>query len=176
MKLHIGCGNKIFDGWVNLDVQRSDGVDIVDDASILNKIDNNSCDIIYACHILEHFGRNDVTDIIKVWHTKLKSGGTLRLSVPDFSKVVQRYLDTDDIDEIMGLVTGGHKDEFDRHGMIFDKKSLYKILISVKFNNVREWDWHNVEHGKYDDYSQAYLPHMQKENGLLMSLNLEATK
>jgi hypothetical protein len=27
-----------------------------------------------------------------------------------------------------------------------------------------------------DDYSQSYLPHMDKENGTLMSLNLEAVK
>ena len=28
----------------------------------------------------------------------------------------------------------------------------------------------------YDDYSQSYLPHMDKENGMLMSLNLEGRK
>jgi len=27
-----------------------------------------------------------------------------------------------------------------------------------------------------DDHSQAYLPHMDKENGILISLNIEATK
>ncbi|RPJ57790.1 MAG: methyltransferase, partial [Dehalococcoidia bacterium] len=26
------------------------------------------------------------------------------------------------------------------------------------------------------DYSQAYIPHMDKENGILISLNVEATR
>jgi hypothetical protein len=28
----------------------------------------------------------------------------------------------------------------------------------------------------FDDYSQAYIPHMDKEGGRLISLNLEAEK
>ena len=28
----------------------------------------------------------------------------------------------------------------------------------------------------YDDYSQAYIPHMDKERGILISLNVEATR
>jgi predicted SAM-dependent methyltransferase len=176
MKLHLGCANKIFDGWVNLDILEAEGVDIIDDASVLSKIDNNSCDIIYASMLLEHFSRNNTVEILKLWRSKLKHGGILRLSVPDFSKIVQRYAETNDIDEIMGIAIGGHKDDFDKHGAIFDKKSLSAMLESVKFKNIKEWSWREVDHGKYDDYSQSYLPHMQKEDGLLMSLNLEAVK
>ena len=176
MKLHLGCGNIIIEGWVNLDIQPGIGVDIVDDASTLSMIDDNSCDMIYACHILEHFNRNDIVDILRLWYDKLKYGGILRLSVPDFSKTVQRYSETNDVGEIMGLVVGGHKDNFDKHGIIFDKKSLSRMLESVKFISIKEWDWKITDHSKYDDYSQAYLPHMDKNNGMLMSLNLEAIK
>ena len=41
---------------------------------------------------------------------------------------------------------------------------------------MREWDWRKTDHSNIDDYSQAYLPHMNKENGLLVSLNIEAKK
>ena len=60
--------------------------------------------------------------------------------------------------------------------MIFDKKFLSEILEKCGFNKIHEWDWRKTEHSKYDDYSQSYLPHMEKESGMLMSLNLEATK
>ena len=60
--------------------------------------------------------------------------------------------------------------------MIFDKKYLSSLLTKTKFYDIQEWDWHSVDHGKIDDYSQAYLPHMDKENGTLMSLNIEAKK
>ena len=44
------------------------------------------------------------------------------------------------------------------------------------FVNVRRYDWRQTIHKDYDDHSQAYYPHMDKENGLLMSLNVEADK
>ena len=47
---------------------------------------------------------------------------------------------------------------------------------SCDFKNVKLWDWREVEHSNFDDYSQAYIPHMDKENGTLISLNIECTK
>jgi hypothetical protein len=76
----------------------------------------------------------------------------------------------------LGLLIGGQKTKFDFHKMIFDKKYLSSILIKNGFSDIQEWDWRKVDHGQIDDYSQAYLPHMDKENGLLMSLNIEAKK
>ena len=53
---------------------------------------------------------------------------------------------------------------------------LKKILEEVGFKNIKRYDWKNTIHKHYDDYSQAYIPHMDKENGILMSLNVEAVK
>jgi len=77
---------------------------------------------------------------------------------------------------LIGLVSGGQKTKFDYHKMIFDKRLLTNILRKCGFYDIREWDWRKTDHSNVDDYSQAYLPHMDKENGLLMSLNLEAKK
>ena len=76
----------------------------------------------------------------------------------------------------MGLLIGGQKTKFDYHKMIFDKNYLSTLLTKTQFYDIQEWDWRSVEHGKIDDYSQAYLPHMDKENGMLMSLNIQAKK
>jgi predicted SAM-dependent methyltransferase len=176
MKLHIGCGHVILPKWVNLDIQPSEGVQIIDDARILNKIENNSCDIIYACHILEHISRNEVQKVLNKWFLKIKTGGKLRLAVPDFEKITQRYMDTKNLGEVVGLIIGGHKDEWDKHGMVFDKNILTNMLLKSGFKYIKEWDWRETDHHQYDDFSQAYLPHMEKDSGLLMSLNLEAYK
>jgi hypothetical protein len=53
---------------------------------------------------------------------------------------------------------------------------LTKKLYDVGFKNVQTWDWKSTEHAYIDDYSQAYLPHMEKETGMQMSLNLQAEK
>ena len=60
--------------------------------------------------------------------------------------------------------------------MIFDENYLRRDLLASGFREVHRWDWHNTEHRSVDDYSQAYLPHMHKEDGRLVSLNLEAVK
>ena len=62
--------------------------------------------------------------------------------------------------------------------MVFDFATLAEGLEAVGFRNVRRYDWRETDVGKLgiDDYSQAYLPHMDKESGRLMMLNVEADK
>ena len=51
----------------------------------------------------------------------------------------------------------------------------FKIL-KVKFNNCIKYDWRKTEPADFDDHSQAYIPHMDKSNGTLISLNIESNK
>ena len=53
---------------------------------------------------------------------------------------------------------------------------MKKDLETIGFTNIHRYDWRDTEHSYIDDFSQCYLPHMDKENGMLMHLNLEATK
>ena len=73
-------------------------------------------------------------------------------------------------------MAGGQRTIYDYHNMVFNKENLSRALISAGFSEIREWNWRETSHAHIDDYSQAYLPHMDKENGVLMSLNLEAIK
>jgi predicted SAM-dependent methyltransferase len=175
-KLHVGCGVKYLDGWVNVDISDDIRTDVMEDVKNLPSIENESCALIYGSHILEHFGRHEYERVLKTWFKKIRTGGILRLAVPDFDKVVDHYNKTHDLGLITGLLIGGQRDEYDFHKMIFDKETLTKTLKKVGFFEVREWDWKKASHGDVDDYSQAYLPHMDKENGTLMSLNIEAIK
>ena len=62
------------------------------------------------------------------------------------------------------------------HRTTYDFVSLKNILEKAGFSNIRKWDWRKTEHAKFDDHSQAHLPHMDKESGILISLNVECTK
>jgi len=174
MKLHIGCGKRYFEGWTNLDINNPTA-DVQDDVRTLDKVKDGSCDIIYACHVLEHVGRKEYIEVLKVWKRKLAKGGILRIAVPDLQKVVEMY-DGTNLQLFWGFLYGGQRDKYDYHTVGFDELTLSSTLKEIGFHDIRRWNWRDVDHGKYDDYSQSYLPHMDKENGTLMSLNIEAIK
>ena len=67
-------------------------------------------------------------------------------------------------------------DAVDIHYNIFDFDSLREQLLKTEFKKVYQYDWRETEHANVDDFSQAYYPHMDKENGKLLSLNVEAVK
>ena len=178
MKLHLGCGRKYIVGFKHVDLQNFEHVDYKTSVDDLHFANDNSVKLIYAAHILEHFGRNEYKKVLEEWYRVLEPQGVLRISVPNFEAVVKYYSEKDDnLELLLGLVVGGQKvGEYDYHKMIFDKKLLTKVLLEIGFSNVLEYDWRTTEHADIDDFSQAYLPHMDKENGMLMSLNLEAIK
>ncbi len=149
------------------------------DVRDLGFIQTDSADLIYACHVLEHFGRHEYLDVLREWARVLKPGGILRLSVPDFAACAALYYEqglVDGLTGLIGLISGGQRDDMDYHRMIFDEAFLAKSLQSVGFGDVRRWDWRHTEHTHVDDFSQAYIPHLAKDNGRLMSLNIEAVK
>ena len=63
-----------------------------------------------------------------------------------------------------------------QHQALYDIPTLNKLFTIHRFHNISLWDWQDTEHSAIDDYSQAYWPHMQKNDGNLMSLNLQAQK
>ena len=178
-KLHLGCGPKFIPGFYHIDGLDFPHVDHIGAVYDLDFIPEGSVDLIFASHLLEHFGRKEYRNVLSSWFRPLKKGGVLRLGVPNFKAVAAAYLDESfscDIENITGLLMGGQKDQYDFHKMVFDERSLTDVLKGIGFKDVRHWDWRTTEHAHIDDFSQAYLPHMDKENGRLMSLNLEAVK
>lgn len=178
MKLHLGCGPRYIPGFIHVDAQPATHVDIVGPVEKLSMSDA-SVDLIYASHVLEHFGRHEYKAVLQEWYRVLIPGGVLRLSVPDFAACAAIYYENglaDGLTGLVGLVVGGQRDRYDFHKMIFDEEFLRRELLDVGFWEVRRWDWRLTEHADFDDYSQAHLPHLCKDTGRLMSLNLEAVR
>jgi predicted SAM-dependent methyltransferase len=176
VKLHLGCGEKRIEGFINIDSRYLPTVDKVDNIRFLRSFENNSIDLIYASHVLEHFSRWDYKQCLKRWYDLLKPHGTLRIGVPDFEKIAKHYLEFGEIRALSGMIYGGQDYPENNHFWCWDFKELKKDLEEAGFTSIQRYDWCTTTHSHVDDCSQAYLPHMDKENGLLMSLNVEAIK
>ena len=176
MKLHLGCGEKIIKGFINVDIRKFDGVDVVQDITNLKNFIPNSISLIYASHVLEHISRREYINVLRHWYDLLETGGILRISVPDIESVFEHYSENKNLEILRGLIWGGQTYCENYHYCGWDFKTIKEDLESVGFENVIRYDWRKTEHSNIDDFSQCYLPHMDKENGKLMSLNVECTK
>jgi predicted SAM-dependent methyltransferase len=175
-RLHIGPGKTYLPGWTNVDIFSNVKADIYSSALSL-PYPANHFDLIYASHVLEHFPRHMVLAALTHWRHLLTDGGILRLAVPNFNAIIIRYTKNgEDLEELMGLLYGGQDSYLNDHHIIFNNTLLTKYLRQVGFKTVRSWNWRKTDHAEFDDYSQSYLPHMDKQSGILVSLNLEAVK
>jgi len=176
IKLHLGCGSIRIPGYTNIDIRYLPTVDKVDNIKFLRSYALNSVDVIYACAVLEHFSRWDYKTVLKRWYEIIKPNGCLRISVPSWEALVACYLETKELRPLIGMLYGGQDYEYNFHHHCWDFKTMEADLKEVGFSNIKLYDWRKTEHSEIDDFSQAYIPHMDKANGRLMHLNVEAFK
>jgi len=183
LRIHLGCWTRPMDptGWINIDQVYVPGVDLIEDCRFLRSFRKMSVDAIYASHILDEFTRWEYMTVLKRWHDLLKMGGRIYLSVPDFDAIVDRYLETHDVRELEGLLHGGQDHPGWTRSYSWNMKVMKEDLMSVGFQDIRRYNFwerpfYSIGRERRDDYSQAYLPHGNRETGRLMSLNVEATK
>jgi predicted SAM-dependent methyltransferase len=182
VNLHLGCGKRFLPGFVHIDLADFPHIDHRHDIRTLPMIKDGTVDLIYTSHALAYFDRIEVQQVLREWHRVLRRGGTLRIAVPDFEALVKLYQKTGKLDNILGPLFGrwpiqtpdGEEVLFER--TVYDFDSLRATLEGAGFSNVRRYDWRQTLHKDHDDHSQAYFPHMDKDKGLLISLNVEATR
>lgn len=177
IKINLGCGPRNFGkDWYHVDGGNYEHLDSKD---IFNLPHNRgSVDLIYTSHLIAYFNRDEIKPIISKWVKKLKPGGVFRVATPDFSIITRLVSEGYPLDNFLGPLYG--KMEMDGkqiyHKTTYDFDSLKELLEECGLHSVTLYDWRETEHADFDDHSQAYLPHMDKENGTLISLNVEATK
>lgn len=182
-KVHLGCWHRFIPGFLHVDLCDFPHIDFKSEISDLPFFSDGSIDLLYCSHAFEYFDRVEAIEVLCEWRRVLKPGGVIRIAVPNFQSLLQIYQDTgDDLNKILGplfgrmeiLTLSGPKTIY--HKTVYDESSLIKIFLENGFGNPCHWDWRKTEHKDIDDHSQAYFPHMQKDTGLLVSLNMEFSK
>jgi ubiquinone/menaquinone biosynthesis C-methylase UbiE len=175
MKLHLCCGKRDFGSdWIHIDMGDFPHVKYHDVTKLPFK--DHSVDLIYCCHGIGYFDREEIIPVLIEWKRVLKSGGILRLATPDFYKIFQ--LSKRDSMRFISMIYGKWKvgDKFIYYKTGYDFFDLKDKLDFCGFNNINHYDWRKIEHSQFDDFSQAYIPHMDKDNGILISLNVQCKK
>ena len=173
--VHLGCGTTNHPQFVNIDGCPYPHVHYVQRIDRLKRLQDSSVDLIYACHCLEHFEYLKTQIVLEEWHRVLKKGGTLRLSVPDFDKLLIIYTDHGkDLDIIIPQLMGGQDNKYNFHLTAFNRVNLYRFLENVGFSNIREWVPGSDDLTTFNDFSV----YRKEVYGKLyeVSLNVEAIK
>ena len=178
VKINMGCGWRDFGkDWIHIDGGDYPHLDYKCITDLV--FEDGTVDLIYASHVLEYFDRDDVLEVLSEWNRVLKVGGVMRVAVPEFEAMVGLYHRGEiKLEQIVGPLYGKMSmgSDYVYHKTTYDEVSLKKVLQKSGFSQIIRYNWRETEHSDFDDHSQAYIPHMDKENGTLISLNVECIK
>lgn len=91
-KLNIACGGRYHKNWINIDLHADSN--LVQQSDILSGLpyDNDSINVAYSSHLLEHLSPKDCQFVVNEIYRVLKIGGIARIVVPDLKNICREYL------------------------------------------------------------------------------------
>ena len=128
-----------------MDILATSAVDLISDISNLDNIADNSIELIYACHVLEHFSHAETVRVLRRWFEVLAPGGAIRISVPDIDRIVKIYVDnwahfqTPGNSPWIGLLYGGQGDPYDFHKTGFNFCWMHHLLDEIGYTEIAEY-------------------------------------
>ena len=151
VRLNLGCGDKILDGYVNVDVVEARSgkrPNVICDLRDLSAFESNYADEILAVHVIEHFWQWEVVDILKEWARVLKPGGKMILECPNLISAAQEFL-KDPENAALGGPEGqrsmwvfygdpGWKDPLMIHRWGYTPRSLAYVMHQVGLNSLAQ--------------------------------------
>lgn len=115
---------------VSFDGREEAHPDVVCDLRTL-PVPNDTFDIIFSSHTLEHFSWRTVDKVLKEWVRTLKVGGEVRLVVPNMRHIAQRVLDDTIAPTDMWVAMGEQDYAKNFHATFFTPKLLEGLAISL---------------------------------------------
>jgi predicted SAM-dependent methyltransferase len=113
-------------------------------------VPDNSAEVLYSSHMLEHLDRQEVTMFLAEARRVLVSGGIIRIVVPDLEKSINSYISHGDADlliESMHVCVPRPRKLSERlrilfvgtrhHQWMYDSKSLCRLMNNSGFTEAR---------------------------------------
>ena len=89
--LHLGCGPKYLPGFINVDANPRNQIDLWLDVRCGLPYSNASVDSIYSTHMMEHFYPDELQAVLRECARVLKPGAGVRLVVPSLKAAIRAY-------------------------------------------------------------------------------------
>ena len=166
-RLHLGCGDKHLDGWINIDHQDLPGVDVV--ADVTKGLNFSNAEAVYAEHFLEHLPILAVLEFFQESHRVLGDDGALRLSTPNLDWVWLTHYRLEAVaDEKVAMAVNINRAFHGwEHQFLWNKELLGRALEACGFTDLSWQRYGQSEravfrglerHETYDDSEE--LPHV----------------
>jgi hypothetical protein len=166
LKVHLGCGNDIRPGWVNIDLLSSPALHgqlpaahgalfISYDLRLGLPLAPSSCAYIYSSHFFEHLTYRHGLKLIGDSFRALGQGGIFRIALPNFRVIFQAYLQGDtqhfapiEATRVLAEIDPAQRTIVDyvnysvyqgsEHRQIYDQEKLAVLLRQLGFRSVAE--------------------------------------
>lgn len=150
VRLNLGCGDKILQGYINVDFAESrkgNKPDVIADLRAL-RFEHNYADEILSVHVIEHFYPWEAEELLGHWRSVLKPGGSIILECPNILTAAEMLVkdpdraaraDGKDGQLAMWPLYGdpAWKDPLMCHRWGYTPSTLIDLLKRCGFNNVR---------------------------------------
>ncbi len=136
LRVNVGCGEKLLDGYINVDLRELTGVDILADVRRL-PFERATLTEIASAHLIEHFREHQARQsILPYWKSLLKRpDGVLRTICPNWEAMLQRLHDGRMSLAEFKLVTFGAQDyNGDDHFAMYTPATLCELLLECGFS------------------------------------------
>lgn len=169
INIELGAGkDRVMKGWTSVDM--NDSCDLNLDLTLPLPFPDNSVNMIYSSHVLEHFKFTDLVKLLCECLRVLKPGGKFSAAVPNARIYIDAYHCPDNfnsdlfcrykpaynfnskIDYVNYMAyMDGH------HHYMFDKENIIVVLEKVGFRNVRLRDFDKTLDMEVRDFQSIYV-------------------
>jgi predicted SAM-dependent methyltransferase len=158
LRLHLGCGPRLLDGWVNLDAAINPAIVTAKLPRGLRRFEDVSAQFIYTSHLLEHIEYpREATEFVRECYRILRPGGVLRIVVPSIENIIVAYMNDDK--EFFKIQATLHPNwcttklehllyalqQDGRHKYGYDFETMKKLLIMGGFTHIVQSDFNSSE-------------------------------
>ena len=138
LKINVGPGHRLLDGYVNVDVRELPGIDIVSGPGAL-PFAYSSLEEVASSHLAEHFREHEFKmRILPHWFDLIKPGGVIRVIAPNWEAMLQQLeAGGMSIHRFKVLTFGGQEYEGNDHFAMYTPDTLGDLLSSTGFTDVQ---------------------------------------